>query len=299
MSNIDNIIEGLKQNISATESEKDRTERMARLEELMAAYEGEDKIVTSHDIAERLKDDGKKATHSTGVSSLDELLRGGFRGGQMVVIAAMTKHGKTEFCTFLTEKMKELNPVWFSYEDGADELVERFLDRGADVPLFYTPALLGQRSTEWIEKKIVEAKVKYGSKLVFVDNLQYLVPRGQNHSVEVGFITKELKDMATRWDVTIVLVAHLMKNAQLDRSPTLTDIRDSSFIAQDASTVIFLWRRTVIDQGIVTVTDDVLLSVQAARRGKPGNIKMHFNGDTYYEYNWDDSTSTERKFNAT
>ena len=278
--------DNFEQHLEKLRSELTTDEQLNRLKEAMRNYAGSDKLESSKDIEKRLKEGEPRAVHGTGINALDNLLRGGFRGGQMVVIAAITKHGKTEFCIHLTRTMSKLNPLWFSYEDGAEELVERFMDRKQEVPLFYTPAELRGKDVKWIEERIVEAVVKYDTKLIFIDNVNYMVPRGENQAAHIGVITKALKDLATKWDVTIVLVAQL-KMTQLDRHPNLDHIKDSSSIAQDASTVIFIWRQTAIaDNGEVTITENVNVSVQAARRGKPGNIKMTFDDGVFKEYNW-------------
>jgi replicative DNA helicase len=269
-------------------SELETPEQMERFKEALRCYAGDDKIESSKDIEARILGGERRPVYSTGIPDLDALLRGGVRGGQMIVVAAITKHGKTEFCIHLTKLMQELNPLWFSYEDGAEEIVERFIDSNVPVPLFYSPATLAQKSPKWIEQRIVEAMVKYDTKLIFIDNINYLAPRGQNTSQEISFITKELKDMATRWNVTIVLVAQLTKVA-IDRHPDVNDIKESSSIAQDASTVILLWRQTERDNKKVYITNNVNIDVQAARRGKPGSFKMTYENGEYHLRNWSDA----------
>lgn len=292
----DNYFKELDAEIAATKEAAEKELQKSRLLEAMAVYRGEDKLESSHDIAERLKETDPVATHSTGVASLDNLLRGGFRPGQLVVVSAVTGHGKTEFCTFLSQKMQDLKPLWFSYEDGADELVERFLDRKIEVPLFYTPSHLKGNNLKWIEERIVEAVVKYSTSVVFIDNLQCLVPRSQNQAAEYGFTTRELKTMAEKWNVTIVLVHHLTK-LKAAEIPELNDIKGSSDVAQDASTVILLWRQTGKTSDGVTVTDNVLVDVAKVRRGKLGKFKMTYNGETYYENNWNqDVEDFDRSF---
>ena len=281
----DTYFQELEAEIQSTKALAEQEHQRERLLEAMAHYRGDDKIISSHELAEQLKDGTPIATNATGITSLDKLLSGGFRPGQLVVISAVTGHGKTEFCTFLSLKMVDQKPLWFSFEDGAEELVERFVDRNVEVPLFYTPANLKGNNVKWIEERIVESKVKHGTSLVFIDNLQCLVTRSQNQAAEYGFTTRELKTMAERWDVTIVLVHHLTKLKAAD-IPELNDIKGSSDVAQDASTVILLWRQTGRTDDGVTVTDNVLVDVAKVRRGKLGKFKMTYDGATYYENSW-------------
>jgi replicative DNA helicase len=71
-------------------------------------------------------------------------------------------------------------------------------------------------------------------------------------------------------------------------SPTLEDLRDSSFIAQEADTVIMLWRKTKRDDdGELIITNETLVSVQANRRtGETGNVKMVFKNGRFFEEDW-------------
>lgn len=269
-------------------------EQRERLKEAMKVYEGDDKLESSLDIEKRLREGEPIPVFSTGIVALDNLLRGGFRPGQLIVIGAQTKSGKTEFCVFLTEKMKERFPLWFSYEDGAEELVERFMDRNVTVPLFYTPSALKHRTVAWIEERVVESIVKYGTQLVFIDNLQSAVPRGNNQEQEYTFFVRGLKDVAEKWNIPIVLVHHVVKS-DIERAPDLNDLKGSASIAQFANTVIMLWRQTARADNEIVITENVAVSVQAARRGKPGTVRMTFNGATYYENNWN---STMENFNS-
>ena len=293
----DSYFKALENEIKATKEAVVRAEKHERFIEAMKNYQGEDKLETSLEIAERIKAGEEIPIYSTGIGSLDALLRGGFRPGQLIIVGAQTKHGKTEFCVYLTTNMVAQHPLWFSYEDGADELVERFIDRGVTVPLFYTPATLKQRSLEWLEERIVESVVKHGTRLVFIDNLQSVIPRGQQQENEYTFFVRGLKDIADKWKVAIVLVHHLVKT-ELDRSPDLNDLKGSSSIAQFANTVILLWRQTGRSDNEIIITENVSVSVQAARRGKPGTVRMTFDGTTFHENNWnaDIDTFNARKF---
>ena len=281
----DSYFKALDAEIKATKEAADNAVVQERFLDAMKHYQGEDRLESSHDIAKRLKEGDPLPVFSTGVESLNGLLRGGFRPRQLIVIGAQTKAGKTEFCIYLTGNMAEQKPLFFSYEDGAEELVERFMDRNLPVPLFYTPAELKFRKLEWIEERIVEAKVKYGTSLVFIDNLQSVIPQSQRQEQEYTFFVRGLKDIAEKWDVAIVLVHHVIKS-DMERSPDVNDLKGSSSIAQFANTIIMLWRQTGRVDNEIIITENVAVSVQAARRGKPGTVRMTFDGSTFYENNW-------------
>ena len=74
----------------------------------------------------------------------------------------------------------------------------------------------------------------------------------------------------------------------MEIQPDIEELRDSSFIAQEADTVIMLWRQTKRVNGEVVITDNVNVSVQANRRtGKTGNVKMFYSQGKFLEHDWE------------
>lgn len=282
---IKKLIEGLSQEIRVAKDVEDKTAALQRLQDIAKMYDGEDKIISSLEIAELIKVRPEQAKMFSGYSGLDNILDG-FRHKQLIVVSAATKSGKTSFCIELTSRLKQYNPMWLPFEEPAEELIIKFLDRKEQPPLFYTPQKMAGNTLTWVEKKIVEAKAKYNSQIIFIDHLHFIVDfGGQNMSQEIGRTMRELKQLAVKWGVVIVLIAHLRKT-QVDEQPTLEDLRDSSFIAQEADTVIMLWRETKKDPETrqVIIGNNVNISVQANRRtGKTGNVLMHFENGKFLE----------------
>lgn len=263
------------------------TPAQERLKAAMAIYTGDDKLISSLELAEEMKTRPEEPKIMTGYGSLDTILKG-FRAKQLVVVSAATKSGKTSFCIELTTRMRAENPLWLPFEEGAEELIQKFLDRGEEPPLFYTPQTMQGNTLLWVEKKIIEAKVKYDSKIVFIDHLHFIVPMsGDRHDLAIGQAMRELKRMAKTWDVVVVLIAHL-KKTRMDVSPTLEDLRDSSFVAQEADTVLTLYREAHRNNdGDMEVSNKVSVSVLANRRtGKTGIVKMVYNDGKFTEEEW-------------
>lgn len=260
-----------------------QAEELEKLRALWAAYEGDDKVISSLQIAEDLKSRPPVEKIATGIKRLDDIL-GGFVKKQLIVIAAPTKNGKTSFCIELTIRLKEMMPLWIPFEEPAEELIQKFLDRNEAPPEFYTPKKMTGTTLSWIEKKIIEAKIKYDSKIVFIDHLHFVVPfTSERHDLAIGETMRELKRMAKEWDVVIFIISHL-KKTRMETQPDLEDLRDSSFTAQEADTVIMLWRKTIREQGKIIISDEVNISIQANRRtGKTGNIRMKFLNGRFYE----------------
>lgn len=286
MDDIEKYIEELQVKIAKSYDAEHREVQLMRLQEAAKTYRGEDQLITSAEIAERMKTRPEEKKYHSGFKGLDAILDG-FRKKQLVVISAATKSGKTSFCIDLTSRMKEENPVWLPFEEGAEELIQKFLDRGEEPPHFLSPETMKGNTLQWVEKKIIEGKAKFDSQIVFIDHLHFIVPfSSERQDLAIGQAMRELKRMAKTWDVVVVLIAHL-KKTRVDTSPTLEDLRDSSFVAQEADTVIMLYREAKREDGQVVITDNVNISVQANRRtGKTGNVKMVFKDGRFLEEAW-------------
>lgn len=284
--NISDVIKRLENEIKQVQDESLQLEQLNRLKEIAAIYNGDDKVISSLDLAETMKNRPDEMKIMSGWSGLDNILKG-FRLKQLITIAAPTKSGKTAFSIDLTSKLKQFNPLWFPFEEGAEELVQKYLDRNEQPPLFFVPQQNQDKNVKWIESKIVESIAKYGTQVVFIDHLHYIVPfSSERQDLRIGETMRELKSIAKKWNIVIFLIAHL-KKTQMTTQPDLEDLRDSSFIAQESDTVIMLWRQNSKENGQVVITSNVNISVQANRRtGKTGNVKMVFNDGKFTEQEW-------------
>lgn len=249
----------------------------------MKDYSGEDKVISSEQAKELLEGDRNTKLYTSEIPSLDSYIEG-FEGGDLVVVSAPTKHGKTTFCQTLTENFddKDITSLWFSYELRRKSFLDNFRD---PLPYFALPKELSDNSTEWIEKRIVEAKAKFGAKMVFIDHLHYLMSldeaANKNISLLLGGIMRELKKIAVKWNVTIFTIAHTKKMA-FDSEPELSDVRDSSFISQESDYTFLMWRpkKASMDE----LEDYTILKVAANRRnGNTGTVRLEHDNGHFYE----------------
>ena len=136
---IKELITRLEEEIKVTKKDAYDADSLYRLKEIAKQYKGDDEIISSQkELVAEIKTRPEEFKMFSGIPKLDEILKG-FRLNQLVVLAAPTKHGKTSFSMFLTRKLKEYNPLWFPFEQGADELIEISLERGQEPPQFYLP----------------------------------------------------------------------------------------------------------------------------------------------------------------
>ncbi len=212
-------------------------------------------------------------TTKTGYESFDYCLSGGFKQGELIIISGPTANGKTTFAQTLTYHLASngVSSLWFSYEMGLREIWEKFTAMGVDEKfLAYVPFKLTNDRLDWIEKKIIEAKV-FGVKAVFIDHLGFLsgTPKkmtdnfSQNLSAYLGSICREIKIMAVKHDMMIFVIAHTRKTEK----PSLNDISSSAGIAQEANTVFIVWRERldVDDEGEDVLSPNTKISLEKNR----------------------------------
>jgi len=119
------FLNSLETEVENIQDQQQKLEAQVRLEDAMSQYNGEDKLISSLEILERIKTQPEEEKFMTGVFGLDEILKG-FRKNQLIVLAAPTKSGKTQFCVELTIRMVDTNPVWIPFEESAEELIRKF-----------------------------------------------------------------------------------------------------------------------------------------------------------------------------
>jgi len=116
-----------------------------------------------------------------------------------------------------------------------------------------------------------------GTKLIVIDYIGLIrTPnaKGANRNQELGEVSRQVKEMAKELDLPIILLAQLNRSIETrsDKTPTLSDLRDSGEIEQDADTVTFLYRPASEENGITEIT------VAKNRHGKTGSFRLALNG---------------------
>ena len=88
-------------------------------------------------------------------------------------------------------------------------------------------------------------KKKDGLDLLVIDYLQLMSARGNdNRTAEVTAITKGLKNLAKELDVPILALSQLNRSVekQTNKRPSMSDLRESGSIEQDADVVMLIYR---------------------------------------------------------
>lgn len=283
-------IKQLESKLEQIEKELKEAEWEEGFERALREYRGEDEVISFQSYKKLLEARQEPIWRAkTNLPTLDDLV-GGFRGGNLIVVTAPTGQGKTTFCQTLTRNFadNEVKCLWFSYEVPPKEFLEKY---GENLPIAYLPKALISKTLIWIERKIVEAIAKYQTKVVFIDHLHYLLDLSKikNASLEIGGIMRELKLMALKYNIAIFVVAHMTKTRFEDKVG-LEDIRDSSFISQEADYVIVLWRnatkqskRDLREKGIIYTNEAVVLVEKNRRTGRTGSLRLILENNLFRE----------------
>lgn len=283
------FIDKLEKEQKATAKQLYDVETLCLLKQKAIEYQGEDRMISFEEVAEEVKNEPEEEKIFTGWVEFDKVISG-FRPKQLIVVSAYTKQGKTSWLMDMSSRLAECNPTWFLFEQSAMEMMRIFMEKGLAVPHGYTPKFMSGSSVEWIELRIIESIAKFNTKIVFIDQLDFIVPfTASDHALQIGKVMRDLKTIANKWNVVIILICHLKKTRQ-DVQPTLEDLKGSSSIAQESDTTILIWRENKREStGEITITNNTMISVQANRRtGKTGNIKMVYHNGRYREQDWVD-----------
>ena len=216
----------------------------------------------------------------TGFLDLDHLFCGGFKAGQLVVVAARPAMGKSTLGLGFARAAAIRNgiPTLFeSLEMGEEELGDNILSAEARVALHHIKsgivddagvareARAAQRITEAplyindsseLSLPTLRGRIRHmvrtaGLRLVIVDYLQLMdAPKAENRQAEVSKLTRGLKLMAKEFGITLIILAQLNRGpeSRTDKRPLVSDLRESGAIEQDADIVILLHREDAYDK---------------------------------------------------
>ncbi|PNP94784.1 hypothetical protein BMT55_00050 [Listeria newyorkensis] len=130
-----------------------------------------------------------------------------------------------------------------------------------------------------IERRIkeVQATGKVDKHVIVIDYLGLMdLDMKLRHDLAIAQITKGLKLLCKKYNVTIILLSQLSRGVETrqDKRPMLSDLRDSGSIEQDADVVMLLYRDDYYDRE----ADEGLVEIIIAknRNGAAGTVQLAF-----------------------
>jgi replicative DNA helicase len=188
---------------------------------------------------------------STGFQSFDDALDGGVKEGDLIIVSGRSGAGKTTWAQTMTYHFCKngIPCLWFSYEVSLSEVDKKF--RAMGIEQFYEVAVPEKNTSgkiEWIIEKIKEGWAKYATKIVFIDHIDFLVPKdcrtSDNEQATLKRIATELKQLALELNITIITMAHV-KKVDSSKDLDLYDIGYSAGIFQLADLVFMVDREKI------------------------------------------------------
>lgn len=237
---------------------------------------------------EMMKDPEKIHGIPSGYSNIDTLTRG-FEPGELVVVGAVEGVGKSMFVQNMFHNMgaRGVPNLFISMEMTNEEAEKRYIEMQMDVdqcsredaakkikemPLFAYQT--ENMNLEELDEKIGVAKKEFGIRILAIDHLHYFAPQDtQNSSAVIGYLIRNLKMMARKHEIPMIVISHLTKQKS-KKMPDKSSLRDSSFIAQDADAVIMLNRDWGSEDALARSTLD--FDIQKNRtRGNLGKGQLY------------------------
>lgn len=268
------------------------------------------KTVVDHyydNISQRYQRDEEIFGVPTGLPTLDTLL-GGLQKSDLLIVAGRPGSGKTGFLLTVAKHaaMKHKKHVaMFSLEMSNEQLVQRMIAQETgistdnlrtakfkgdewdlfthavgvleDVPIFLddTPALTPIQMRTKCRRLHLEHRID----LILVDYIQLMSgdSRNENRVQEVSYISRNLKTLARELNVPVLAAAQLSRAVEqrTDKTPVLSDLRESGSLEQDADIVMFIHKKDQIPDKF-SPTSMVDLMVAKHRNGPTKDLQLVF-----------------------
>jgi replicative DNA helicase len=190
---------------------------------------------------------------STGFEKLDECILGGVRGGDLVLMGGLSKHGKTQVSLQMTKSFSDqaIPVLWFSFEMPVPALKWRFKnmyknDFNEKDLLCYMPKKNVSDKVEWLEGRILDANKRFQTQIVIIDNLDFLTIEqkyGDDKLVTQKRIVGMLKRIALELDVVVILNVHVSKLPQGQKRPKMSNVYGASETYKLADLILFVYRK--------------------------------------------------------
>ncbi len=240
-------------------------------------------------------------------------LTNGLQKGDLIILAARPSVGKTAFALNIMANVARNNKdkviVMFSLEMPAMQIAQRLLSNMANVDMneLNTGALLGSSHKNLWEmtRLLSESRIFINDSsivtpkdvlnqcrklccsgkgfssidLIVVDYLGLMTNAAQrkesNRQQEISDMSRMMKIAAKELNCPIILLSQMSRGieSRKDKTPMLSDLRESGAIEQDADIVMFLSREIENDR-----TAPVLLNIAKHRNGALDTIRLDWNG---------------------
>ena len=241
----------------------------------------------------------------TGFHSLDGKLSGGFRRGNLIIIAGRPGMGKTALagCVAFNAASSGVPTLFLSMEMGDTELADRLIAIAGRVPLddilagnmegdagdrivagtarlHELPLVIDEQgglSFFDIASKARSVRRQHGLGLLIIDYLQLASGEGDTRNSQIEGITRGLKALAKELQIPIIVLSQLNRKVEErpNKRPMLSDLRESGAIEQDADIVLMCYRDEYYNQSSPDAgTAEIIVS--KSRQGSTGMARLAY-----------------------
>lgn len=254
---------------------------------------------------------GVKHYIETGFPELDNVMQ--MHNGDLVIIAARPSMGKSLLVVNIQthlSKFKEGVSVFFSVEMSQDSVMDRLAAAECSIPLkdiksgnmnvdqwaslqrFLSDNKASRlrivRKTDldisYMRFRLNQLKREHGSiSSIGVDYLQLMAGLSGDDSVKrIGDVTRNLKAIADEFDCPIILLSQLNRAVEKrpNKRPTMSDLRDSGAIEQDADIIAFIYRedyyKAMAGENDFDGMADIIIGKN--REGETDTVRLAFEG---------------------
>jgi len=286
-------------------SEKSRVQKFTPLkEELTHAYERIEKL--------HQNDGGGLRGIPTGFASLDNMLSG-LQRSDLVILGARPSYGKTSLALDIARNaaLHGFAVGIFSIEMSREQIVDRLISSQAQIPLWRlrTGRLQGDLDFALIQQALDELskaklfiedasapdvlemralarrlQMENGLDLIVIDYLQLMRARTRSDNVvqQVSEISRGLKGLAKELNVPVLALSQLSRSVEQrdQKTPRLSDLRESGSLEQDADVVMFIHRKDRLQLDLPQEEQNLVDIIVAKHRNGPvGSVQLRFDAE--------------------
>lgn len=273
------------------------------------------------------RDSGSVRVTPTGLIDVDELLGGGGRPGNLIILAGRPGMGKTALALTIAMHMAGIDGVGFlSMEMSKEELSDRGVamlgridladvqrpPKGAAGDQFWsklveaTEAAAGKRlfvddrgglTLAMVRAKARKLRRKHKIGVLVIDYLQLMSgtdPKAMR-TYQLEEITRGLKALAKELGILVIALAQVKRT--VDGLPGLSDLKDSGAIEQDADIVGFIHRPIAADPELPEDEWGLYaqLFIAKNRQGRQGIVSLAYVGRETRFGSWSGPTPQKKK----
>lgn len=209
----------------------------------------------------------------TGFDGINDFT-GGFQPGDLIIVAGRPSMGKSTLAQNCAERvaLRGQRVLFFTQEMSAASVLTRSVAAIGGIPfgalrspklmdeahwsrvmdaaerIAKAPLLLDETcgiTVEQIEARARQCHSAAPLAAIFIDYLQYMrMPKADTQALAVQDVTRALKSLAKTLNVPVVLLSQLNRGVEnrADKRPSMSDLRDSGAIEQDADLIVFMYR---------------------------------------------------------